>query len=176
MSLAMVAVGLQATGMVTGGIGAYYSAKPQKSSLAFQAEIGEQNARMSELAAKNAMIQGQREEQKVRMAAGNVKAGQRVAFAANGIDMAASPTAQAQLTTTDVLAEIDAMTVQENAIRSAWGYRTQVNNERTGAMVQRAAAAGISPGTSAASSLLGGAGQVASSWYQLNKSGAFAGA
>lgn len=173
MSLAMVAVGLQASGMVSGGISAYYGAKSQKSSLRFQAEMGEINARMADLSAKQALQQGEREEQKVRMATGQVKAGQRVAMAANGIDMAASPTAQAQLTTTDVLGEIDAMTVQENAIRSAWGYRTQASNSRVESTVKRGAASGINPGMAAATSLLGSSGQVAGSWYQMNKEGAF---
>lgn len=172
MSLAVVAVSLQAAGMVSGGISAYYGARSQKSGLQFQSEMGEINARLSDLSAKQALVQGEREEQKVRMASGQVKAGQRVALAANGIDMT-SATAQAQLTTTDVLGEIDAMTVKENAIRSAWGYRTQATNARTEAMVQRSMADGISAGRVAFSSLLGSAGQVAGSWYQMNKDGAF---
>lgn len=174
MSLAVTSVALQAAGMVSGGVNAYYSAKSQKSALGFQAEMGEINARMADLSARQAMAAGEREEQKVRMAAGQVKAEQRVAIAANGIDLT-SPTAQAQLTTTDVLGEIDALTVQENAIRSAWGYRTQGVNARAETMVARGAAAGIRPGAVAAGSLLGSAGQVAGSWYQMNKTGAFGG-
>lgn len=172
MSLAITAVALQGAGMVSGAITAYGSSKAQRSSLQFQAEMGEINARMSELSAKQALLAGERDEQKVRMATGQVKAGQRVALAANGIDMT-SPTAQAQLATTDVLGEIDAITVQENAIRSAWGYRTQAVNARTEAAVARGAADGINPGAAAATSLLGGAGQVAGSWYQMNRVGAF---
>lgn len=173
MSLAVTSVALQASGMVSGGINTYFSAKSQKSGLQFQADIADINAQMSDLSARQTMLQGQREEQKVRLATGNVKAGQRVALAANGIDIANSPTALAQLTTTDVIGEIDAMTVAENALRSAWGYRTQAGNSRIEAAVKRGVADGINPGMQAAASLLGNSGQVASSWYSMNKSGAF---
>lgn len=157
-----------------GVISSYYGAKSQKSTLRYQAEIAEINAGLAELSAQNEILAGQREEQKARLRTGGIKAGQRVAMAANGIDMANSPTAQNILNSTDILGEIDAQTIQANALRSAWGYRTQATNLENEAAMGRATASGISPGTAALSSMLTGAGQVASSWYSLNKVGAFA--
>lgn len=157
-----------------GIVSSYYSAKSQKSSLRYQAEIAEINAGLAELSAQNELLAGQREEQKLRMRTGSIKAGQRVAMAANGIDIANSPTAQNILNSTDILGEIDAQTIQANALRSAWGYRTQATNLTNEATMARSTASGISPGMAAASSLLTGAGQVAGSWYLLNKAGAFA--
>lgn len=75
------------------------------------------------------------------------------------------------LTSTDVLGAIDANTANANAVRAAWGYRTQATNYANDALNKRAADGAISPFLSGASSLLGGAGQVASSWYRLNKPG-----
>lgn len=163
---------LQASGALMGIVSSYYSAKSQKSSLRYQAEIAEINAGLAELSAQNELLAGQREEQKLRMRTGAIKAGQRVAMAANGIDIANSPTAQNILNSTDILGEIDAQTIQANAVRSAWGYRTQASNLTSEAAAGRATASGISPGMSALSSMLTGAGQVASSWYSLNKVGA----
>lgn len=163
---------LQASGALMGIVSSYYSAKSQKSALRHQAEIAEINAGLAELAAQNETLAGQREEQKLRLRTGGIKAGQRVAMAANGIDIANSPTAQNILNSTDILGEIDAQTIQANAVRSAWGYRTQASNLTSEAAMARATASGISPGMSALSSMLTGAGQVASSWYSLNKAGA----
>lgn len=170
--LGPAALGLQAAGAAMGIVSSFFGAKSQKSALNYQAEIAEINAGLAELSAQNEILAGQREEQKARLRTGAIKAGQRVAMAANGIDMAGSPTAQNILNTTDILGEIDAQTIQANALRSAWGYRTQATNLTNEATMARGTASGISPGMAAASSLLTGAGQVAGSWYSLNKAGA----
>ncbi len=169
--LAIGSLGLQGAGLAAGVVSSFFGARAQKSRLAFEAEIAEINAGLAELSAQNELLSGQREEQKVRARTRAVKAGQRVAMAANGIDIAGSPTAQNILNTADILGEIDAQTVQANAVRSAWGYRTQATNTLNEATAARATAAGISPGGAAFSTLLSGAGQVASSWYSMNKAG-----
>ena len=58
-------------------------------------------------------------------------------------------------------------------MRSAWGYRTQGMNYQNRATMDRGTASGISPGLTAFGSLLSNSGQVASSWYSMNKAGAF---
>ena len=123
-----------------------------------QADLAEQSAQAS-------IVAGQRDEQRTRLNTAQVKAAQRAAMAANGVDLA-SDTPNRVLTSTDLVGEVDAQTVQANALRAAWGYRTQ------GAQ-SRAAASAINPGMSALTTLLGGAGQVATSWYAMNKAGAF---
>ena len=64
---------------------------------------------------------------------------------------------------------IDANTLEANAVRTAWGMRTQATNYQNEALAARATAGAINPGMSAVSSLLGSAGSVASSWYQYSK-------
>jgi hypothetical protein len=75
------------------------------------------------------------------------------------------------LTTTDVMGEIDANTIQSNAIRSAWGYRVEATNQTNKARSARAAASSINTEQAAFTSLIGGASQVASGWYQARKGG-----
>ena len=64
---------------------------------------------------------------------------------------------------------MDASTIQANAARSAWGYRTQGTNYSDNSTALRAGAGAISPGSAAGLSLLGSAGQVSQSWYQYSK-------
>lgn len=151
-------------GAVSSAVGAYYSARSAKNSLKHQARMAEINAQISELGAKSALLQGQRQEQASRLAAGQLKSRQRVSMAANGIDLA-SDTPQNILNTTDFMSEADALTIQRNALQVAWGYRTQATNQQIGATMARADAGGVSPSMSAATSLVGSATAVASRWY-----------
>ena len=64
-------------------------------------------------------------------------------------------------------------TAEANAVRAAWGYRTQAVNTQNEALIKRSAASSISPMGSAATSLLGSATSVAGNWYQMNKMGLF---
>jgi hypothetical protein len=69
------------------------------------------------------------------------------------------------------MGEIDANTLEANAIKNAWGYKTQAVNQRNQALTSRSAASSISPGTAAMTSLIGSGSQVAAGWYR-NQGGA----
>lgn len=163
-------------GQVGGGIasaaGSYFSASAQKASLKAQAAIADTNARIAELGAQSAIRQGQQQVAALTLQAGQLKSRQRASMAANGIDLGEGNAAEIQATT-DIMKEIDASTLTANAMRSAWGYRTQGVNMQNEALMQRATAGAINPFGSAATSLLGSAGSVASSWYAMNKAGVF---
>lgn len=161
---------MQIGGAATSAIGAYGTASANRIALRSQANISEINARISEQAAQGELMKGEREQQRTRLNTAQLKSRQRAAMAANGIDLG-SDSAVNVLTSTDVMGEIDANTVAANAVRSAWGYRTQASNHQIDAVVKRGAASGISPTASMASSLLGSAGSVAGSWYSLGKMG-----
>ena len=169
-----LAIGAQAYGAATSTVGAYYSAQAQKSSLKTQASIADTNARLAEISAQGELLKGQRAEQSVRLTTAKVKSSQRASMTANGIDLG-STTAVNVLDTTDIMGEIDANTAAANAVRSAWGYRTQGVNYTNDAITKRATAKGISPWMQAGTSLLTGAGSVAKDYYQLKKYGAFEG-
>lgn len=176
----------QIGGAATSAIGSYYSAAANKATLLGQAAtlngqayIADTNARIAELGAQSALDQGQKEVGRVTMRAGQIKSSQRAAMAANGIDLGVGNAAEVQATT-DTMKEIDSNTVTANAVKSAWGYRTTAVNFKNDALMKRAgadslsrSADSISPGGAAFSSLLGSASSVATSWYGLNKAGAF---
>lgn len=158
-------------GMASSAIGSFYSAQSQKSSLQFQASMAEINARIAETNAQQAMFRGDREVGALTLKAGMLKGRQRASLAANGIDLGVGNAAEIQAST-DIMKEIDANTLKSNAVMEAWGHRTQAVNARNEALMARGTANGISPGGSAAGSLLSGAGQVAGQWYSLNQAGA----
>lgn len=167
-------VATMAAGAGLKAIGAYGDAKSQKSSLNFQANLDDLNAHQSELSAQSALAQGQMQEQSSDLRTANLKSTQRAGLAASGVDLGVGSAANI-LTSTDVMGQIDANTIAANAVRSAWGYRTQATNQQNDALMKRAGASAISPLTSAATSLLGSAGSVAQSWYSKNSVGSNSG-
>lgn len=164
----------QIGGGVTSAIGGYFSAATQKATLKGQAAVADTNARIAELGAQSALLQGQQQVGALTLRAGQLKSSQRAALAANGIDLGVGSAVELQAST-DIMAQIDKNTIEANAVRSAWGYRTQAVNFQNEALTKRATAGAISPFGAAAGSLLGSAGSVAGSWYSLNKIGALNG-
>lgn len=160
-----VAIASKIGGGLTSAIGSYGSAKLQKTNLKAQAALAETNAKIAELGAQSALIRGQKQKAAATMQAGQLKSRQRAAMAANGIDLGEGSAAEVQAST-DILKTIDMNTIEANAIRSAWGYRTQAVDMQNDALIRRAAASAISPFGSAASTLLTGSGTVADYWYQ----------
>lgn len=169
-------------GAVTGGIGSYFGAATQKANLRGQsavleanARISDANARIAELGAESALQQGQYEVARHTLQVGQLKSRQRVALAANGVDVGSASAAEIQAST-EILKDMDVRTIESNAMRSAWGYRTQglnaqteAANQRSQAVAARAMGSAISPIGSTTTSLLGSVGNVASSWYKFSK-------
>ncbi|MBR0568362.1 hypothetical protein J5J83_19750 [Azoarcus sp. L1K30] len=125
-----------------------YQMETNKLSLDYQASVAESNARLRELQAQSAMLQGERQEQSVRLNTSRIKSRQRVSMAASGVDLGGD-SAVNLLTTTDVMGEIDAIMVQSNAARAAWGYRTEAVNDTNQAAFARASASTINPADAA---------------------------
>lgn len=161
--MAAVSLELGIAGVVSQAAGAFFNASAARS----QGKIAEVNARMARLAAYSAMDAGQKEAGRLSMKAGQIKSSQRVAMAANGIDLGSGNAAELQAST-DLMKEIDMNTIKSNAVRSAWGYKTQAMNYDN----QAKALKSTSPVTAAGNTLLTGATNVAANWYAMNKIGA----
>lgn len=166
--LAAVGLSSQIGGGINSAIGSYYSASAQKASMKAQAAIADTNARIAELGAQSALLQGQKQIGALTLQAGQLKSRQKAAMAANGIILGEGSAAEVEAST-DIMAQIDANTLEVNSVMNAIGYRTQAVNYQNEALMQRATAKAINPGMVAFSSLLGSAGSVASSWYNYSK-------
>lgn len=167
MSPFLILSGLSAA---SSGLGSYFGARSERNNLRHQAAMDRINAQVTELQARDAMLQGQRREQSSRLKTAALKSSQRVALAANGVDLGEGSAANI-LTSTDYLGEMDANAIAADAIKSAWGYKVESTNLRNRAAMSDANAFGVSPGAAAGTSLLGSATSVAGHYYAKNKGG-----
>jgi hypothetical protein len=167
-------LGVQAGSGTLSAFSAFMGVIAQKQALRTQADIAQINAEASERQAQQRLAVGQREEQRSMLATANLKGRQRTGYAARNIDLGEGSAAQV-LASTDVMGKIDANTIAANAVRDAWGYRTQATNYSNQAAQSRGAAGAMSPALAVGTSLLSSAATVSERWYALNKAGAFTG-
>ena len=152
-------------GVASQAIGTYYSAKSQQDNLKFQAEMAKINARMAETQAQHIMDEARAAIGQVGLKAGKIKGAQRAAMAANGVRLGVG-SAKEVVATTDLMKEIDSLTINANAVRAAGAARMQGANYAGQAAMAQGSAGTISPFGLGATSLLTGAGQVAGTYYQ----------
>lgn len=170
VNLGTLSMPMMAFGLATGTVGAFYSAKAQKINLDLQANLADINARMAESTAQSALLQGKSEVAALTLRAGKLKGSQRVALAKGGADLGTGSAAEVAAST-EIMKEIDKNTIDANAVRAAWGYRTQATNFENEALIKRASSKAISPIQAAATTLMEGAGSVAQKWYTMKKLG-----
>ncbi|MDM0072078.1 hypothetical protein [Variovorax sp. J31P207] len=146
---------------------AYSQAKSQQAALQAQAQVADNNATIATWQGEDAVTRGEWAAGQAMQKGAQVKSSQRAAMAANGVDLSVG-SAQEVLNSTDYITATDAATLENNALREAWGYRMQARQYTDSAKAARGGASQISPWLSAGSSLLTSATNVASRWYQGN--------
>lgn len=164
------AAGAAATVVGTGisVYGAMQTASAQSKAADAQAQQARNNAILAGRAADDATARGDIAAQQKANQTNQLLGQQRVGLAANGVDPNSGSALDLQ---SDVAGngELDQLTIKSNAAREAAGYQAQGMNYSTQASIdeadsQNALSAGALKATS---SLIGGAGSVASSWYQF---------
>jgi hypothetical protein len=163
---------LALTGL-SAGVGAYGAiaqGQAARQEARYQSAVLKNNAISAENAAKDAEVRGRNEELKQRLRTKQLIGRQRAVLAANGVvvdqDSALDITAD-----TAMLGELDALTIRDNARREAMLLRAQGSQFRSDADFARlrGRAANTSGLFTAGATLLGGAGSVASKWYQYDQ-------
>lgn len=157
----IASIGMTAYGM-------YSQAKAQQGMANYNAQVAEGNARTAEIQAQQAIKRGDEEAHAIRRNADMLKGSQRASMAAKGLDLAEGTAAELQ-DQTDFFGLMDQATARNNARQEAWAIRAGGNNYRNEAAMQRSTARSISPGMAAATSMIGGAGQVADRWYSSRR-------
>jgi hypothetical protein len=127
----------------------------------FQSSMLNQDAGFKRRTAQEVLNAGDTSADWQRVRTGQAIGTQRSAQAANGIDVNSGSAAQLQ-DDTAMLGELDALTIQNNAAREAYGYQVQANQD-----IKNARQAVSNGRTAATGSILGGFG---------NAFGSFAGA
>jgi hypothetical protein len=147
-----VGLAAQGFGALTSAAGAFYTASGQRTALRSEAYMAELNARLADDEGRLARQAGEQAIVAQRLRTGQIKSGQRVAIAAGGADLGVG-SAAAQLASTEIMGEIDALTIDANAIRSQGNARIQATDYRNKARTARMTADAISPFMAAAISL-----------------------
>jgi len=161
-------------GMLTGSIGSFYQAKTDQYELKtqaghfdFAAGVADINARSADRDASLILRAGRREKAIATLRHGALKAGEQVDVAARGVDVG-SASASELLASRELAKDLDALAIDENthratsaARRRAVDFRNEALFARVSAQNLRRSAGTIKPGLQAATSLIGGAGQLA---------------
>lgn len=133
-------------------VGGMMGAQNARQEGAFNAGMLNRNAALKEQAAQESIFAGDTSADWQRVRTGQAIGTQRSVQAANGIDVNSGSAAQLQ-DDTAMIGELDALTIQNNAAREAYGHRIQADQDRMNA-VQTVTNAG----NKATGSILGGIG------------------
>lgn len=99
----------------------------------------DENARLAEQQAADALAQGKTAELRQRTAGRQFRGAQRARLAAQGIDISSGSAADVQAETV-AMSELDALTIRNNARRAAYGYQVQAGDlRRQGALAELSA-------------------------------------
>ena len=154
---------LSLAGAGTKAVGAFNASSAQRSSLDYQASVAANNAVLATDKASIATDNGQVAVENQDLKTAQTYGMQRANLAANGVDLGQG-SALDLLTSTKLMGERDADQLQTNALREAWGYKTQAADDTSNSAALRTMAGNVSPVGSAMTSLIGSAGQVSSAW------------
>lgn len=149
--------------------GAIKTSQAQSAAASAAAQQASNNAILAGRAADDATARGQVAAQQKANATNQLIGQQRAGLAANGVDPD-SGTAVALQSDTAGNGELDQLTIGANAAREATGYKAQGMNYSTQASIDEASSANATSAgeLQAGSSIIGGAGKVASQWYSFN--------
>jgi hypothetical protein len=146
-----------------------------------QAAVERNRATVAEYQAKDAIARGQQSQTQHQLKVAQMRGSQRARFAAAGLSLEEG-SAAAILMDTDFMGKTDELTIADNAEKEAWAFRESARVGMTNAdflarqgathAAQFRARAGMEdPSRAFSTSLLGGASQVATSWYGMKAAG-----
>jgi hypothetical protein len=110
--------------------GAISQAEAQRAQGDYQKKQGEINAMLAENRADEALDRGRGEANTARRKGNAMAASQKVAMAAQGLDVGAGSGADEVLQSTQDLSAVEQMNIKTNAWREAWGFRVDAINSR----------------------------------------------
>ena len=165
-AIGIASVAASAVGAGVSYMGAQQQASAQSNADKYNAEVAANNQLMANQAAAVATEQGAVAQQQKANQEDVLLGQQKAGLAANGIDVG-SGSAVDLLSDTKAYGELDQLTIRNNAAREAQGYTNQGISYANQAQVDEASSAATLQGGAlkGASSLITGAGQVASQWY-----------
>jgi hypothetical protein len=129
-----MALGIGAS--LIGGIGQIEQGKATANAAKYNAQVAEMNATLADRQAKDAIARGQQEEQQKRMQTAQLMGKQRVAAAANNLDLSFGSPLDT-IVDAAKMGEIDALNIRTNAYRESYGHTVDAVNTRAGATLEK---------------------------------------
>ena len=158
LSIAAIAVATIATGV--SAYGAYQETKAQNAAAEYNARIHENNAKISEYQAQDALQRGKIEEKQFRLRLSQEQGSRRAGYAASGVVVDDGSSLDLLLDAAEY-GEQDAITIRHNAEREAFDHRAAGSNSAGAAALSRLNKR--SPGFAAGTTLLNGTSNILSS-------------
>ena len=153
------------TAAIANAFGSVTKAGAQYSSGQYNAAVARNNQSIANSNADLAVFKGQRESQISEERTAQTIGAERAGYGANGV-LVNSPTAMRTQADTARIGAMDAQTIQQNAQRSAWGYKMQGQTYGEQAQLDQ------QEGTfGAMSSLIGGGSNFADKWNIFKNTG-----
>lgn len=137
---------LSVVGGVVSGIGALVELGQGLKEDQLAREEALEAQRDAEMKASDSMARGYKEASLARMRAAGIADKQRVAYAASGVDGTVGTAARVQADT-EAMGELDALTLQNDAVREAWGLKRAAGKMGRQAALTEGRSAGRVAGT-----------------------------
>lgn len=172
VTLSTIAIVTAASSAVVGGVSAYESGQAQRQAGEYQAAVARNNQVLAEQNAQAEEARGRVLEEAKRNETANRQSGIRAAAGASGLDVNTGSPLRLQEDTA-LLGEQDALTVRNNAMRAAHGFRVQGMNYGAQAQLDMMTAENASRAGAlgAWSSIIGGASSVGDKWARFRAAG-----
>jgi len=169
MCTPMLGMILNFAGAMSAAAGQRQAAEAKAAEYEYQAKIDENNRNVALWKAADAKARGAKEEAALRVKVAGLKGRQRSALAASGVEVG-SGSALDILGDTAALGELDALTIRSNAERESYEQNVVASNLQANAGMKRMGAqnARIAGKIGATTSLLSGAGSIASKWQNYS--------
>jgi len=163
MAAAAGIIGL--VGGVVSAIGAIQQGKAQSDAAKYQAQVARNNEIIALQQAAYTRQEGAAQAQQQDLKSAQLIGRQKAVLGASGVDLESGSPRDVQQSQVE-LARLDALTVQSNAERKAWGFDVEAVNQKAQSQLHymQAAQAKKAATLSAFSSILGGVGQFAGKW------------
>lgn len=155
---------------IASALGSFNSSSATKASDQYQSEIASNNAQIAQMQSSAALARGQQMVGAEELKTASTISTERANYAASGVDVTSGSAVDVQAST-KFIGNVDAATIQDNALQQAWGYSVAATNATNAQQFYQSSANNINPVTSAATGFLTSANTVASKWYTSSKLG-----
>jgi hypothetical protein len=164
--LSNIALGAQVAGAIGSTYAAYRESQGQKRGYEYQSQVARNNAQLAEWQAQDALERGQSDKQRIQLKKASIIGTQEAVLASRNVALDEG-SALRILADTELMAERDIATVEENAAKEAWALRNQAAGYQSNAGFLQSRAGAQSPLLDAAATALTTGGRVAGSWYAM---------